>query len=1053
MKFRFLLIALFASLSLFAQRPGNTGGGNNEDKNAIVSPCGDKARYTLQNIRRDAQGNTRYDTVYFYRETFPADSATAIDFARNNGLVNVTYYANPPEAGMIRVSGTRIKNGSVSTHWVFPCDIGLGTATLTEADLNFIAGQVTTYQTQVFQDSILIYTSGGKETGRDTIRVTSSGGGGGGIAYAAGDNITIDGTTINGEVGQAEIDAARIQAENAANAFTSVQVDGVQQMVRDTAAAIRADFPQGGVGLTEAEAAAIAGDTADVVRDEINIVKEQIPAPLLNDISSDGFGSSLNAPNLNNLNFTASPLNSSGNLQGEVSLGIVAAGPYVFTVPQDADEISRVNTTTGKIDKIPAVYPRQTDPSIFRDKFNGGVFDGNYIWITPSWAEFALKIHPDTLQVSKTFLVNNYGDDAYNGAIYAGNAGRVFFVPHDSPVIKWIDVKTETIGQNDLSGISDISLGNRSFLSGCFSGESVFLYPRSADKIIEIDPFTGNVIGEYTHPLAGTPEGAAGYFHGGTFDGRFIYLNPWGAQEIVKFDTKLKEYSSQPHNLPGSAPYSLSSVNINGFIYFTSRNQNSAAVLNTYTGLVSMVSSNLPANESGAIVYKNGKIWLASATSDNVYSAKVNTDNFSAVRVTAGQIDIGGKLNDVNGNEGENGQILSYSPIGPVWSTPQNSGIGDSINLRVLNVANLNAVGADQEAPYFEYQSYGNTVQINDTTPSNGNGFLFQNTDKISDAEIYSPVTGGAVFFEISGTPSGWNNGRVFSNVSGPTSTNGLQIFMADDRLAVRGSGGISVMPTGNIPAGVRRVAIRFNTNSITMYVDGVQVFTEAKGFAYSFVPSSPTTFGNLPDGSRPLNAELREMVIYDTDPGAAEAISYTNATTGQDYPGAVYLLDLTSPATFANGTVSLKSVITDVEGNTGQDGQYLQSNLDGKVIWSDPIVFDGNFGGQKGTNLAEGTNITDAATYGQLLTATGGVVQSEQSAGVFTTDASGDITIPHTLPSVPGVILLTLGMPDAYRLSYHTVNGSNFKVRVTDSNGAPVLNNSTIVLSWIAYQ
>lgn len=847
-----------------------------------------------------------YDSIYFYADN--------VDTIKVRGIASnpARSLSKPPSPGMILVAGSYKKNGAVQTYWVWPDDIGLGSPELTSEQLTEIAGQIT------------------------------------------GDFAT-----------DAEVTAAQIAAQN----YADLRATEARQAAIDTAAAIRADFPTGGAGgITEAEAAAITGDTANTLRLTINNVIEEIPPPFLRSISSDGFGSSLNAPNLNGLNFTAIPLNSAGNLQGEVSLGLVAAGPYVFTVPQDADEVSRVNTTNNRIDKITTLYPRLTNAAIFRDKFNGGAFDGNYIWLTPSWAEFAVKIHPDTLQVSETFAINTYGDDAYNGAIYAGNVGRVFFVPHDSPVLKWIDVKTGAIGQNDLSSLTGISVGNRSFLSGCFTGESIFLYPRSANKIVEIDPESGAVIGEYNHPLAGQPEGAAGYFHGGTFDGRYIYLNPWGAQQIIRFDTKLKTYTSQPHNLPGNAPFSLSSVNVNGFIYFTSRTANSAAVLNTYTGSVSVVSSNLPANESGAIIYKNGKLWIASATSDNIYSAEVENEFFSSSRITAGQIHIGGQVKDVNGSEGANGQFLSSSPNGPVWSTPASGGIvGDSLSLRVLNVANLNAVGTQEDEDFFEYQAFGNTVQINDTTPSNGNGFLFQNTEQISAPGTYIPITGGAIFLEISGTPANWNNGRVFSNVTTPTSTNGLQIFMSGDRLVVRGSGGTSAMPTGNIPAGVRRVAIRFTTNSITMYVDGVEVFTEGKGFTYSFVPPEQTTFGNLPDGSRPLNAELRELVIYDTDPGETAAINYTNATTGQDYPGAVYLLDLTSPATSENGTILLQSTITDAEGNTGQNGQYLQSNVEGKVIWSDPAGFNGNFGGQRGINLAEGTSVTDATTYGQL--------------------------------------------------------------------------------------
>jgi hypothetical protein len=718
----------------------------------------------------------------------------------------------------------------------------------------------------------------------------------------------------------------------------------------------------------------VLGDTA---------LKSDVQPPSLRNISSDGFGSALRTPSLRNLDFLERPLNSVGTIIGEVNLGLVSAGPYLFTVPQDADEIRRINTVTGEIEKIPAKYPRLVIPAspvdLYRDKFNGGAYDEKHVWIVPSWAAVALKINPDALEVVETFPINTYGDNAYNGAVFSGSSGRVYFVPHDSPVLKWIDTETEVIGETDLSMISGISKGKRSFLSGTEINGSVYLYPRSSTKIVEIDALTGAVMANYTHPLAGQPEGAAGYFHGGSTDGRYIYLNPWGSPNIVRFDTRTKAFKSTPHNLPGSAPWCMSSVYVDGYIYFPSMRGSDAILINTATGSQRVVPNNLPAGASGAIAYQNGKIWVVSAQDDMMYEAYVNNDRLTAVKMYAGKM---------------------YADSITAESIEAVRTISDNVKTPNLDLRGEAYIS-------YEYLSKNEPVTIADTTPSTGDGFLFQVDDIIVADGNYQPTTGGAVFFEINGSPGTWDNGRVISNASGPSTTDGLQIFMSNDRLAVRSSSGISVMPTGNIPAGINRVAIRFTNSIITMYVNGVQVFTDTKNMTTASV--LPVVVGNIGDLSQPLSAELRELVVYDYDPGNTAAIAYTNATTGALYSSARYVFNLTESILSPSD-----SKIYDTCGDLGQLGQVMGRSALGPK-WTD-----------------------DNGAKAQFNTAS--------------TDANGLAIITHTFGVVPTAITPLARGPVFYHVQVISKSATNFSVKAFRADGTPAANASFDLESILAF-
>ncbi|MEO0627913.1 MAG: hypothetical protein AAFY91_13045, partial [Bacteroidota bacterium] len=127
---------------------------------------------------------------------------------------------------------------------------------------------------------------------------------------------------------------------------------------------------------------------------------------------------------------------------------------------------------------------------------------------------------------------------------------------------------------------------------------------------------------------------------------------------------------------------------------------------------------------------------------------------------------------------------------------------------------------------------------------------------------------------------------------------------------------------------------------------------------------------------------------------------------------GAAYLTQIGSSAAQSNS--GSQSVLLIDPSNNGQINRVAPGNL-------------------TASNPTGGTDELDAS-LADLFTAIG--IHQETTA---TTDASGDLTIAHTLGAVPGPIQLSVSGTTIYHAQYHTKTSTDFKVRITDALGAPV--------------
>lgn len=659
-------------------------------------------------------------------------------------------------------------------------------------------------------------------------------------------------------------------------------------------------------------------------------------------ISTDGFGASLGAVSFDRLEFEEITLPVGGNIVGESFLGATATEKYLFAAPQDADALIRYDLISGDFDTLQIQYENVETPGRTRDKFNGIVYDGEYIYVVPSWSAPLLKIDPDSLEIVEEYgIFNDHGDDAFNGAVVVNNEDKIFAVPHNSSRLKWLDKSNNSIGSTDLSEISGISQGSRSFLSGCYDGKSLWLYPRASTKMLEVNPKTGAVIGEYVHPAAAGGAEPIGYFHGGSFDGRYIWLTPFNTDLLVWFDTVEKEFFSAAHGLPNvpngsNDQYSLGSVFVDGMIYFIPFRATKSLVVNTIDQTFQSADTNLSTPSGGSAVYTNGKVYFFSAHSPTLYVANVAKDISVINSVISEEITVHGGVE----------VITAGLPI-----------VYDGISEKLEGSENI--------------------------VPFNGAGFTFESLEKISVSPRSLDLSGGGtIVLEFSGAANAETFPRVASNASSFSNTDGFSFFLNENAndfvLAVGTTSLVGTVNAGN-GSTVRRAGVSFDATGAFMSFNGSGAGSNTNNYSF---PSggNDIVIGNFFYGgsARPFDRNMIKIAVYDTRLTNAELNTLTTLST-TDFSTAKLYIDFSQVVEERNEVKGLRLLggVIDQDSLPGQAGDILTRNLSGGVSYtSSPRSTNVNLGGNRIINVDDPINSSDAATRGYVDNATRYIIE-----------------------------------------------------------------------------
>ena len=491
-----------------------------------------------------------------------------------------------------------------------------------------------------------------------------------------------------------------------------------------------------------------------------------------------------------------------------------------------------------------------------KDRFNGVVYDGQYVWFIPSWTDSLVRINNKTLELTNV-NVNTYGDDAYNGGVYDGQ--YIWCVTHDAGDLVRVNAETLAVERFDMTSTGvDISLGDASFLGASFDGNNtIWLHPRKSKFLVAVNRTTGDIIGTYEHPMSGAST-AYGYFHGATFDGRYIWFSSYTSTKLCWFDTMGLEWNSATHGLQGSTQFNLGSSFDGRFVYFTPFRSTDQLIVDTLNGEWHKKPSPLQYYTTSGVI--------------SAASLFVNGDVFYCPSVGADIFKIG--LYDYEKNAVTKGNHVV--------------------------VKDLQINGAtDSEIMEAEVNGVVENIDITDASFNSSNeSFSFLGTNRIEVPSMGIDASADGLTILIQGKVVSNNNGRIIANVLAPGSSDGFDVNATTNAGSI-GIGVGAAYRTYPVSTGTD-VDLSFvidNGVSITAYIDGVLTAPSegaGSGALNVATTANDVSIGNIYNGGawdRPLDGQVRRIEIFEKQLSLSD-IQDWNANIDIDRTASIMLFD-----------------------------------------------------------------------------------------------------------------------------------------------------------------
>jgi hypothetical protein len=277
---------------------------------------------------------------------------------------------------------------------------------------------------------------------------------------------------------------------------------------------------------------------------------------------------------------------------------------YIWLIPQASDRIVRLDPETGIMTGFQITGSGITGgiSSGNSYKFDGAVSDGTNLWLAPYNADRLVKVsNLDSTPVFTGYdlstgtnmtATSSTGAAKYKGGVFDGK--NIWLIPDYSdrvvrlsdlddavPSITGFDMADGPHGGNTNINMTGLSSGttDSKYTYGAYDGKYIWLPPHNSDRLVRLDPATGNMTG-FTLPMYKSmsddiPYATVGsadfcnYFNNNNwgmtststlatssaskygslcFDGNNLWLCPWNSDRIVKVSTSADETLSLNEN-------------------------------------------------------------------------------------------------------------------------------------------------------------------------------------------------------------------------------------------------------------------------------------------------------------------------------------------------------------------------------------------------------------------------------------------------------------------------------------------------------------------------
>eukprot|EP00760_Papus_ankaliazontas_P037960 PhM_4_TR8798/c0_g1_i1/m.102247 len=275
---------------------------------------------------------------------------------------------------------------------------------------------------------------------------------------------------------------------------------------------------------------------------------------------------------------------------GCASKGTVFDGSHVWYVSFNLDRIVRVNTLTYSMESF-ALPPNILDSGLSTAyaKYAGGVYlPTSQIVFVPMTANGVLVISAsDGTATSYPHLpsgVSSNTIDKWHGGVYDGQ--YVWMCPHGTNILGRFDVANPTAtmaGYNNYpAGMTTTGAGFNPFFTILHTRSSrVWLVPAHADRLILFNGVSLTMTGYNSWP-SGFTKTNSWSFMGATYDGKYIWLAPHTASMLIRVEEatgSMTGFSSWPSNYTKSVDKFSTAVNLGTSILLLPWDRGNSVVL------------------------------------------------------------------------------------------------------------------------------------------------------------------------------------------------------------------------------------------------------------------------------------------------------------------------------------------------------------------------------------------------------------------------------------------------------------------------------------------
>jgi len=578
--------------------------------------------------------------------------------------------------------------------------------------------------------------------------------------------------------------------------------------------------------------------------------------------------------------------------------GVYDGNGNVWMIPNSADRVLKVNTTTGDMvgyDSWPTGFTKGSWA------FPGGVYDGNgNIWMIPLNADRVIKINTTTGAMTgydswPTGFTK--GDNAFNGGVYDGN-GNIWMIPLNADRVVKINTSTGAMTGYD-SWPTGFTKGGAGFTGGAFDGRYIWMAPRNATQIVRVDTVDGSMKAyNQWSDMSGYTKGSSAFI-GGVFDGENVWMIPSSANRVVKISSRGANLVYNGDGLGHSAPVApyplLDDVKLTGYGTASDSTQWPAGVTVGVGNISAFV---------GGVYDGNGNIWMIPLGAESV--VKISTSSGAMTELNSwptgftktGEAFYGG-VYDGNGN---------------VWMIPWSADRVIKINTSTGAMTGYNSwpTGYTKGAAAFGggvYDGNGNIWMI----PTNADRVIKINT--------------------TTGAMTGYN--------SWPTGfTKGGNAFVGS---VYDGSGNVWMIPH----TADRVVKINTSTGAMTGYDSWPSGFVKGANAFYSGVYDGNGNVWMIPYGADrvvKINTTTGAMTGYDSWPTGFTKAS--GSFIGGAFDGRYIWMAPCNASQIVrvdtvDGSMKAYNQWTDLSGYTKGANAFYSGAFDGESVWMIPMRAD----------------------------------------------------------------------------------------------------------------